>query len=374
MGKNNAKIIDVTSLIQAGIDPKTGLPTRVTAFLESALKDNIKKALRVVDEQDAVNRFVWHNLPDGIDGNLIERVLYYKGTGMLFMLNGRFYFLPYALSGTIDVYGRYTGVTPLPFNGKTETEGKGKDKKPKAWITGLVRKPVYDVLFDATEEDNGVYVITKEILENSCVTLYDYSRQISQTILPRKDINEPILDVMAECIPFMRTALTNETGVLGMRVNSQDEYSNVAAANETLKDAALNNKRYAPIVGNIEFQELTGGTPGESADFMQALESLDNFRLGLYGIDNGGLFQKKAHMLGAEQAMAGGGGSTGLVLQDSLTARQKFCDIVNSIWGLGISVEASENCVGDTNFDGFMSDEQDQSGVPGEQEGDVIDE
>ena len=374
MGKNNAKIIDVTSLVQAGIDPKTGLPSRVVASLESALKDNIKKALRVVDEQDAVNRFVWHNLPDGIDGNLIERVLYYKGTGMLFMLNGRFYFLPYALSGTIDVYGRYTGVTPLPFNGKTETEGKGKDKKPKAWITGLVRKPVYDVLFDATEEDNGVYVITKDILENSCVTLYDYSRQISQTILPRKDINEPILDVMAECIPFMRTALTNETGVLGMRVNSQDEYSNVAAANETLKDAALNNKRYAPIVGNIEFQELTGGTPGESADFMQALESLDNFRLGLYGIDNGGLFQKKAHMLGAEQAMAGGGGSTGLVLQDSLTARQKFCDIVNSIWGLGISVEASENCIGDTDLDGFMSDEQDQSGVPGDQEGDVIDE
>lgn len=372
MSKNNAKIIDVTSLIQAGIDPKTGLPTKVTAYLESELKDNIRKLLRVVDEQDAVNRFVWHNLPDGIDGNLIERVLYYKGTGMLFMLNGRFYFLPYALSGTIDVYGRYTGVTPLPFNGKTETEGK--DKKPKAWITGLVRKPVYDVLFDATEEDNGVYVITKEILENSCVTLYDYSRQISQTILPRQQLNDPLLDVMAECIPFMRTALTNETGVLGMRVNSQDEYSNVAAANETLKDAALNNKRYAPIVGNIEFQELTGGTPGESADFMQALESLDNFRLGLYGIDNGGLFQKKAHMLGAEQAMAGGGGSTGLVLQDSLTARQKFCDIVNSIWGLGISVEASENCIGDTNFDGFMSDEQDQSGVPGEQEGDVFNE
>lgn len=372
MGKNNAKIIDVTSLIQAGIDPKTGLPTRVTALLESALKDNIKKALRVVDEQDAVNRFVWHNLPDGIDGNLIERVLYYKGTGMLFMLNGRFYFLPYALSGTIDVYGRYTGVTPLPFNGKTETEGK--DKKPKAWITGLVRKPVYDVLFDATEEDNGVYVITKEILENSCVTLYDYSRQISQTILPRQQLNEPILDVMAECIPFMRTALTNETGVLGMRVNTQDEYSNVLAANKTLKNAALNNDRYIPVEGTIEFQELTGGTPGESADFMQALESLDNFRLGLYGIENGGLFQKKAHMLGEEQAMAGGGGSTGLVLQDSLTARQKFCDIVNSIWGLGISVEASENCVGDTNFDGFMSDEQDQSGVPGEQEGSALDE
>ena len=29
MTKNNAKIIDVNTLIQAGFDPKTGLPTKV---------------------------------------------------------------------------------------------------------------------------------------------------------------------------------------------------------------------------------------------------------------------------------------------------------------------------------------------------------
>ena len=354
---NNAKIIDINTLIQAGIDPKTGLPSRVVADDSPVLKDNIRKLLRIIDEQDAINRFKWYNLPDGLDGHLLERVLYYKGQGMLFMLDGKFFFLPYALDGTIDVYGRYTGVTPLPFNGKTSTD---KDGKPKSWITGLIRKPVYDVEIEDIDPEN---------FEIKCVLLCDYSKQISQTTIPRQLLNDPLLGVMAECIPYMRTALINETGTLGMKIQTQDEYSNVIVANRTLKNAALAGDRYVPIVGNLDFQELTDGKIGQASEFMQALESLDNFRLGLYGIDNGGLFQKKAHMLQEEQNLAGGGGSTGLVLQDGLTNRQKFCDIVNSIWGLGISCEISETVLGDTNFDGFMVDEQDQSGIPDEQEG-----
>ena len=353
MPKNNAKMIDINTILQAGIDPKTGLPLKFTD--ESELKENIRKLLRIVDEQDAINRFVWYNLPDGLDGHLLERVLYYKGQGMFFFLEGKFYFLPYALDGTIDVYGRYTGVTPLPFNGKTSVEKEGKDQ---AWITGLNREPVYDVYLEETDPS--------ELLETKCVLLTDYCKQISQNVLPRQMLNDPLLGVMSECIPFMRTALQNETGTAGMRVNSQDEYSNVLAANRTIKKAALDGDKYAPIVGAVEFQELTTSPVGTAAEFMQALESLDNFRLGLYGIENGGLFQKKAHMLGAEQAMAGG--ATGLVYQDGLTLRQRFCDIVNSIFGLGISCEASETVLGDTNFDGFEVDEQDQSGIPNEQE------
>ena len=54
---------------------------------------------------------------------------------------------------------------------------------------------------------------TVENVMDSCVILRDYSQQISQTILPRSTVNESILNVMAECIPLMRTALINSTGV-----------------------------------------------------------------------------------------------------------------------------------------------------------------
>ena len=83
-------------------------------------------------------------------------------------------------------------------------------------------------------------------------------------------------------------------------MNTQDESSNVVAANRSVDSAALNGQRYIPIVGNLEFQDLAGGDVAKAEEFLLALQSLDNFRLSLYGLDNGGLFQKKSHMLEAE--------------------------------------------------------------------------
>ena len=346
---NNACLPNIDTLISMGLDPKTGLPYKLGAAQSCELKFNILKQLRILDEQNAINRYVWYNLPSGLDGQLVERIIYYKGQAMFFYMEdtNEFYFLPYALDGTIDVYGRYTGVTPLPFNGTTEV-------KPKAWIQGLTRKPVYSIKL--LEE------LKKSDLTDACVLLNDYSKQISQTVLPRQTLQEPLLNVMADCIPFMRTALLSSTGVQGMRVNDQDEYANVEACSRSIDNAALTGKKYVPVVGHVEFQSLADGQAAKSEEFMMAMQSLDNYRLSLYGLDQGGLFQKKSHMLEAEQEM--NAGNVGLVFQDGLSIRQNFCDIVNSIWGLGISCEPSETVIGlDRNMDGAIADEQDQSGL-----------
>ena len=88
---------------------------------------------------------------------------------------------------------------------------------------------------------------------------------------------------------------------------------------------------------------------------MLAMQSLDNLRLSGYGIDNGGLFEKKAHELQTEADL--NGGPVGLVMQDGLSIRQNFCNIVNSIWGIGIWCEPAENIIGaDINGDGVVYD------------------
>lgn len=343
---NNAALPNLDTYIAAGINPKTGLPIKM-GDTGCILKENMKKLMRITDEQDAINRYTWFNVPAGLDSQLIERILYYKGQGAFFYMEttDQFYFLPYALDGTIDVYGRFTGITPLPFNGTT-TDG---EKKPKAWIEGLTLKPEYGIVMP---EDLDWEKFTK-----SCVLLSDYSKQMSQTNISRQVLNDPLLDVMSDLIPFMRTNLLNSTGIQGMRVNSEDEYSNVDAASRSINRAALEGKKYVPVVGMNEFQDLTGGQVAKSEEFMLALQSLDNFRLGLYGLNNGGLFQKKAHMLQSESDM--NSGSVGLVMQDGLTLRQNFCNIVNSIWGLGIWCEVSENAIGiDRNMDGQIGDTQ----------------
>lgn len=88
---------------------------------------------------------------------------------------------------------------------------------------------------------------------------------------------------------------------------------------------------------------------------MLAMQSLDNLRLSGYGIDNGGLFEKKARELQSEADI--NGGPVGLVMQDGLSIRQNFCNIVNSIWGIGIWCEPAENIMGaDVNGDGLVYD------------------
>ena len=356
-----AKMTDKELFIQAGIDPKTGLPIKFAdpkGATNIKLDEEITRALRIVDEQDAVNRFTWYNLPEGLNSQLVERMMYYKGQLMFFYIptDDKFYMLPYALDGTIDVYGRFLQVTPLPYKGgMTDSQGK-----QLPWISGLVRKPVYDVPLDEVD------------LEESCVILKDYTPQNSETVIARQIINDPIVKAEAEAFPLARTNLVNNCGVEGLRVPDEDAGNQVESANNSIVSAALNGRKYIPITAQIEMQELSDSSALKSEEYLMYMEALDNFRLGLYGLENGGLFQKKAHMLGAEQQM--NTQNTGRILQDGLTLRQNFCDIVNAIWGLGIWCEVSETATGmDYNMDGEIQNDRDQSGeMGGEQPEEVM--
>lgn len=359
MSKNKtapAGIYDINLILQAGIDPKTGLPIKL-ANCDSWRKNAIKTALRIVDEQDAVNRYVWYNVPGNISSQELERMLYYKGQ-LCFFYNealDEFFFMPYALDGTIDFYGRFNSIHPIPFvNGTTESE-KALAEAQSAYLSTLKLKVLYDIPTEPVD------VFTSTVL------LHDYTKQLPQSIISRQIINDPILDIEADCIPLMRTNLMNSSGVVGMRVNSQDEATNVMAANKGVDNAALNGQRYIPILANLDFQELAGQSVAKSEEYLQAMQSLDNFRLSLYGLKNGGLFTKKAHLLEQEQAMNNSNAEAPLV--DGLKIRQRFCDIVNSVWGIGIWCDISESAMGiDKNGDMQATDSIDQSGsAPGDQ-------
>lgn len=351
---NNAKIVDVNMLISAGIDPKTGLPIKISdGAIACVDKAGIKKQLRIVDEQDAINSGTWYNLPAGLNSRLIERILYYRGQGMFFKLKDRYYFLPYALDGTIDVYGRFVNVTPLPFNGTS----KAGDDNDKPWIRGLNFKVVYDVQLPEDYLDKSSEEL-KNIIDKSCVILKDYTEQYSQTNISRQILNDPIIDFESECMPFMRTALLNSTGIQGIRTHDADEAANIKAASLTVNKAALTGEKYVAIVGDVDFQDLTNGTVARAEEFLLAMQSIDNYRLSLHGLESGGIFQKRAHMLESEQQM--NAGNMGLIMRDRVQNRQDFCNIVNSIYGLGMWYEPSEVVMNiDMTGDGLVGSNED---------------
>lgn len=340
---NNAKMFDESLKKQTGI----------TRFQECGVKEDIKKILHIIDEQEYIRRFRWYNLPSGLTSELMERILYYKGQACFFYMkeNDNFYFLPYALSGNIDVYGRYMGITPLIFGGQTLLNNK--DKKEKVWIKDLIKKPIYDFPLE----------ITEDIFYNGCVLLSDRVKDISENVIPRADINKPLIEFESEIFPMLRTNLFANIGIKGMRVNDEASKEEVMYASNQIINNAMNGNIYLPISSVIEFQELNG-TSGMTtpSEYLACMQSIDNWRLSTHGLKSGGLFQKNAHMLQSEANI--NDGCTELVFQDALLRRQEFCDMVNNIWGTSIYVEADETLSGmDLNGDGIIGSQEDQSGT-----------
>lgn len=329
---NNARIPDIQTLWQAGIDPKTGLPVRLGGS-PSQLKNDIKRFLRNIDEQDAVNRFKWENLPANITSQELERLLYYKGQLCFFYMEelDEYYFMPYALDGTIDFYGRFNSVHPVPMaNGTTEEE---KWTKSQAALLSRIK---LTCLYDEKQIEKHL-----EDKNKCCVLIHDYTKQLSQTIISRQIVNEPLLDVMAECVPFLRTSLIAGSGIKGIRVQDADQQESVKDGSRSMLNAALTGDPWVPVIGNLEFQELTDGAVLKSEEYMLAMQSLDNLRLSGYGLANGGLFEKKAHLNDSENEINQSGVS--LVMTDGLEIRQHFCDMINKLFGLDVSVSINEN-------------------------------
>ena len=362
MGKKKSYLIDPSVLLAAGIDPKTGKPMRVAPC---EVKESFRKALRIIDEQNAVNRYKWHNIPMDLTSEEIERMLYYKGQLMFFMMNidgvDKFFLTPYALNGTIDFYGRFNFVKPVPWaSGQDDSKADTKEKFNKDALASLLSLQVRKVMKAPVMEED----LTLEIFENGCVLLHDYTKQISQTIIPRRDINEGIIDFESDIIPLLRLSLLNASGIKAIKVPDADAQDEAETASANMYASALKGWPFVPVTAKMDLQDLGDGKAAKPESLLLTLQSLDNIRLSTYGIDNGGIFQKKAHVLEREAMM--NASDTEATFQDGLSIRQHFCNIVNSIWGCMMWCTPSEATIKqDLNANGKAFDEDlgEQGGV-----------
>lgn len=357
MAGRGPNIPNVRQFIQSGIDPKTGLPLKMVSNAPCQTKEMIKRIIRKNDRQIAVNRYKWKNLPAELSSEQLEKNLYYWGNLAFWYdtTTEKFYFTKYALDGGLDFYGRYTKIHPIPLNGGGSNEKM--QKAQEAMLSTYKLEVAYDVVMP---ED-----LSKEKLFNTAVLLADYTNGLPQVDIPTKDLHEPLMDLEAETLAYLRTSLLLGSGVKGIRMGDGDAdaaWASVQKANQTLKDAALSGDAYTPITSPVEIQELTDGQLVKAQDYLLSAQALDNFRLNAHGVSNGGFFEKKAYVNEAQTSM-NISGDIGCVLEDGLAIRRRFCDIVNSIWGLGISVDVAENILGkDLDGDGLAYDRNQYTG------------
>lgn len=347
MGKNNAKMIDYNLWAQAGIAPN-GLPIKLYQGRRCTTKEDTVRLLRNQDKAINVNMFDWSNTQLDLTSQDVNRLLYYRGQLAYAYIKEieQFVLLPFAIDGPLDMYGRPQWIRLIPYTSSTE------DKR---------MKPVEDFL--ANKKFHVVYTIktlvTEQDLYESAVIIQDYTPTLSYNILPLNVINQTLIDLEAEIYTYMRTNLVNASGVTGLRISEADSKDEVREMNIELLDAAENALKYVPITGSLDFQELLS-KPGNTQEFLQAAQAVRNLRLALNGVSTSGVYNKSQYVSTGEADLnAEGQTDAALVFQDRYTRRDEACNIINSIWYIGIDVAPSENMVhADLDANGVVYDDQ----------------
>lgn len=113
---------------------------------------DIEMVLTIFFEQIATSQMKWKELPKEIPYYVVERTLFYFGSGVLFKMNDKYFFLPNAWDGMINIYGEPVGVRPIGLNGQTIT--------PDSVIVSYQ----YDSDGNIINEPNGVLIRNNEQL------------------------------------------------------------------------------------------------------------------------------------------------------------------------------------------------------------------
>lgn len=324
-------------------------------------------SLKEIDYQQFLTRFRWQNLPEGLDSELIERILYYSGSAMFFYIKDlkRFYFLPYGMNGEktqtgIDFYGRFNRIKPYSFNGSTdgsgEMEGGKRLSKADVFLSTQIRDNIMDIpMVDSEEKARNIY-------ENGAVICWDRTPGLAYQVDSRNRISQAYIKYLVKVLIQTKSALINASGFNLFASDSESGQDIMQLQIDAINDDRENGKLAAVVsklLGNIE--NLQSNAPAAMQDFWASLQSVDNLRLKSMGISNDGVQQKSQYQNIQSQSMDITDAMQ--VYINSFMERIKFSAIVNSIWGLDIYPEPVllQTMLGSAGVEDEEGNEQDQA-------------
>lgn len=287
---------------------------------------------RIVENQNRVEtfeRYMWTNLPPGITQDLIERILFYRGTGVLYFNDKveKFQFLPYALNGKIDEYGRYLRCNTLPFIG---VDDGGKEKSQAAIYEKL------DIVYDLPYNAEMLQDIRKR--KTVGIILHDNSLALSQTPVIRAYYVKPILHLLSTVMSIINTAIFGAADYNLIQVDNETEEESINEAIESINQRILEGKRFGVVVGMTPITPLKTSNTFDIEGLFNVFNSLTNLLKSITGIANPGVFDKKAHLLQEEQQLNGSNADD--IYYNGLRMRQEFCILIQAYYGYPIWCES----------------------------------
>ena len=351
-------MFDTSSFLAAGITPSkkvlkygNAIDQNGNTITPNPIKYNLDydSLFAIMREQNMVEtleRYMWTNIPFGLTQDLIERLLFFRGKGVFYFNDKveKFQFLPFALNGTIDEYGRYMKCNTLPFTGMDEVPKNGKAKKLQPVVYEDL-EIVYDIPYNEEMIKNARKRKTVGIVLN------DNSLAISQQPIIRSNYVKPVLHMMATLMQIINTAMYGNADHNLIQVQNESELESINHQINAINFDILKGRRFTPIVGELPIVPIKTSNTANLEGLFGTFNSLTNFLKSITGVANAGVFDKKAHLLQEEQRLNGSNSDD--IYYNGLRLRQEFCIMVQAYYGYpvwceskrGMSEAQSENMI-----------------------------
>lgn len=308
----------------------TGNPQKLNLDYDSLY--SIMKHQNMIETNE---RYMWVNIPFGLTHDLIERLLFFRGKGVFYFNDKveKFQFLPFALNGQIDEYGRYLKVNTLPFTGISEEEDEKKKRKKKLQpVLYENLEIVYDLPYNEEMLRNARNKKTVGIILN------DNSLAISQQPVIRSNFVKPVLRMMATLMQIINTAMYGNADHNLVQIENESEVKAFNQQVKAINNDIINGKRFTAVSGTFPITPIKTSNTANLEGLFGTFNSLSNFLKSITGVSNAGVFDKKAHLLQEEQKLNGSNSDD--VYYNGLRLRQEFCLMVQAYYGYPIWCES----------------------------------
>lgn len=295
--------------------------------------DSLYNIMREQNMIETFERYMWTDIPFGLTQDIIERILFFRGKGIFYFNDKieKFQFLPFALNGVIDEYGRYTRCNTLPFIGTDEEPKDKKVKKPRILVYEDL-EIVYDLPYNSEMFEKARKMKTVGIILN------DNSLAVSQQPIIRSNYVKPVLHMMATLMQIINTAMYGSADHNLLQIENESELISIQNQINAINADILRGNRFTPIVGNLPITPLKTSNTANLEGLFGTFNSLTNFLKSITGVANAGVFDKKAHLLQEEQKLNGSNSDD--IYYNGLRLRQEFCLMVQAYYNYPIWCES----------------------------------
>lgn len=276
-------------------------------------KEKYKLIWRNYDMNQCISRYIWKNLPNGLSGWNLERMLYFRGTLAGFTIGGKFYILPYVQSGMINPYGIPTKIKPITYNGRIMGNNE--------FISNDLELPV-----DLNGNKNSNY---------GAVLLYDSIPYSPSSKSPsRYFLNDIILNEMADTFARINIniVVSNKKILLIIKDRKQRDI-----VQKELEMAFGSDCPFGILSSELPVESVQNTSDYNADDLFNTIKNYDAIRCFMSGISSKNFgTEKKERLVSGE--LVGNEEQKDLILDIGFDLRKEFCDLCNSKFGTNIEV------------------------------------